>query len=432
MNLHNNSNRSTSVAQNTFFYGWIIVAAATIILTMTSGITFSFGIFFKPLVSDFGWDRASTSGIQSLYFVCYGSFSLIGGWLAERFGPTKVAAISNCVAGLGLVLTSQASTLWQFYVTYGVITGIGVGGNFAVCMSTTARWFLARRGLALGIVSCGAGLGTFVIVPAVGRLIAVFGWSSAYMIMGFAVWIIIISCAMLLRRDPEQMGLRAYGVEAPLLELGTEKKGEIIKDDFDARSVLSTAVRTKVLWTLIASLFLLGFCVQVIMVHLVNYATDIGVAPLVAATMVSAIGISSIVGRLSMGAASDRIGSNNALIICCLVLPISLFWLVFTRQIWMFYIFAIFFGLAYGGEVPQIPSLVAHFFGLKAASSLVGLVFWGTLLGGALGSWVAGKLFDMTQGYQVVFIIAGAAGISSFLLALRLKSELPPQKSVQC
>jgi len=425
MNSPDNSRGNATTAPRSFFYGWVVVAAATVLLTMNYGIFYSFGIFFKPLVADFGWSRATTSGLQSLFLVCYGIFALIGGLLTEKYGPAKVAAVSNFVAGLGLVLASQATSLWQLYLTYGVITGIGLGPNFTIGMSTTARWFLARRGLTLGIVSCGAGLGTFVMVPITERLIDAFGWSGAYMILGFAVWLVMISCSLLLRRDPEQMGLRPYGVPALLPEISAERKEIIRKDDFNARSFLSRAIHTKALWMLIATFFLFLFCVQVIMVHLANYATDLGVAPLVAATMISVIGIGSIVGRLSMGTASDRIGSNNALLICCLVLPISLSWLIFARQIWMFYAFAIVFGLAYGGEVPQIVSIVTHFFGLRAASMLMGVVSFGNILGGALGSWVAGKLFDMTNGYQVAFIVAGVAGLVSLLIALNLKKIKP-------
>jgi MFS family permease len=251
------------------------------------------------------------------------------------------------------------------------------------------------------------------------------------MIMGFAVWVIMVSCAMLLRRDPEQMGLRAYGVEALLPELNAGVAGEIRRDGSDATRFLLAAIRTKALWLLIATFFMFIFCVQVIMVHLVNYATDTGVTPSVAATIISVIGIGSLVGRLSMGIAADRIGSKNALIACCLVLPISLLWLIFVKQIWMLYIFAICFGLSYGGDVPQIPSLVAYFFGLRAASVLMGAVSLGGVLGGAVGSWVAGQLFDMTQGYQVVFIISGVAAIITFILALILNRGLPHQESAQ-
>jgi MFS family permease len=162
-----------------------------------------------------------------------------------------------------------------------------------------------------------------------------------------------------------------------------------------------------------------------IMAHLVNNATDLGVMPLIAATLMSVIGLSGIVGRLAMGAASDRIGSSNALAICCAVLAVSIIWLVFTRELWMFYLFAIVFGFAYGGEVPQMAALVGQLFGLRSVATLVGVVLIGVSIGGALGSWAGGRIFDVTQDYQVAFTIAAIVSFAALMLALMLKRAKP-------
>jgi len=158
-----------------------------------------------------------------------------------------------------------------------------------------------------------------------------------------------------------------------------------------------------------------------IMVHLVNYATDLGITPLIAATLLSMVGIGSMLGRVAMGAASDRIGSSNALAICCLVLGISLLWLLFARELWMFYLFAIVFGFAYGGEVPQMAALVGQFFGLRSVAALVGVVLIGLSIGGALGSLMGGRIFDLTQSYQVAFTVAVVVSFATVILALMLR-----------
>ena len=129
-----------------------------------------------------------------------------------------------------------------------------------------------------------------------------------------------------------------------------------------------------------------------------------GIASLIAATFISIIGIGSFIGRLLMGTASDRIGANNALLICCIIMLSTLVFLIFTRELWMFYLFAIVFGLAYGGEVPQMPVLVGRFFGLRALAALVGVILFGATIGGAIGAWVGGQVFDVTQSYQLAFI----------------------------
>ena len=420
MSVEHNDGKATTI-QSTFFYGWVIVALCTISLAVQAGIVYSFGIFFKPLAADFGLSRAATSGVYSLNMISNGVFAILTGWLTDRFGPAKIAVLCSFAIGLGLVLTSQVNALWQLYLTYGLIVGIGLSGGFSIGTGTTARWFVKRRGLALGIVSSGVGLGTLTILPIAERLIAAFGWSTAYFILGIAALVVLIPSALLLRRDPEAMGCRAYGVEILLLESDTDHKDRTRHTSSEAGITLLTAARTRPLWVLISIYFLFSISLQMIMVHLVNYATDIGIATLVAATLLSVVGISSIAGRLIMGAASDRIGSNNALLICCVVLVTSLLWLIFARELWMFYLFAIVFGFAYGGEVPQIPALISQFFGLRAVAALVGTVFLGMAIGGSLGSWIGGQVFDVTHSYQIAFVIAAIAGLFAVVITLILK-----------
>ncbi len=416
---HNNSN--ATVPQSTFFYGWVIVAVCTVLLATQAGIMYSFGVFFKPLAADLGSSRAAISGVYSLFMITSGVFGIPMGWLADRFGPAKMAAICGFLTGLGLVLTSQVNSLWQLYLAYGLVGGIGISAGFPITTSTTARWFVKRRGLVLGVVSAGVGLGTLTVLPLAEHLITDFGWSRAYFILGIAAWVIIITGALFLRRDPEAIGRRPYGVEAPLPESNTSHKERKIHVSLETGVTLSTAARSRPLWMLILIYFLFNVSIQMIMVHLVNYATDLGIAPLVAATVVSAIGIGSIVGRLVMGTASDRIGSNNALIICCITLVTSLLWLMFARELWMFYLFAFVFGFAYGGEVPQMPTLTSRFFGLQAVTALVGTVMVGTSTGGALGSWIGGRIFDVTHSYMVAFSVAVVASISAVIMAVMLK-----------
>ena len=416
---HHNHNAIS--ARRTFFYGWVIVAIGTVMLAMQAGVMYSYGVFFKHLVAEFGWSRAATSGVYSLYMISHGLFAIVMGWLVDRLGPARVMAFCGFITGLGLVLTSQVSALWQLYITYGLIVGIGISAVFTTSMATTARWFTRHRGLALGIVAGGVGLGTLILVPVVERIINAYGWSVAYFVLGVAAWVVMIPGALFLRRDPEgkQGHFNDVDVSALSAEVSTEEKTE--NAYLETGITMMKATRYKPLWMLVSVFFLFSFCLQMVMVHLVNYATDIGIASLIAATFISLIGLGSFVGRLIMGTASDRIGSNNALLICCAILMITLAFLIFTRELWMFYLFAIIFGFAYGGEVPQMPALVGHFFGLRAAAALLGIVVFGATLGGALGAWVGGQVFDVTQSYQTAFLIATIASFSAVVIALMLK-----------
>ncbi|MBM4447732.1 MAG: MFS transporter [Chloroflexi bacterium] len=388
-------------------------------MSMHVGLMYSYGVFFKHLIADFGWSRAATSGVHSLFMVVHGASAVLMGWLADRIGPAKVMAGCAFIGGLGLALTSQVNALWQFYVTYGLIFGTGEGGGFTTTTSTTARWFLRRRGLALGIVASGAGIGTLIIAPVSERLIDAFDWSTAYLVLAAATWVIMIPSALMLRRDPAAKGLRPYGSDEATIAL--EKVEQRTRGGAETGITLKVAARYKPLWMLFIIYFLFNFCLQMVMVHLVNYATDIGIASLIAATFISIIGIGSFIGRLLMGTASDRMGADNALMASCIIMMSALTFLVFTRELWMFYLFAMVFGFAYGGEVPQMPVLVGRFFGLRAAAALVGVIVFGSTIGGACGAWVGGKVFDVTQSYQHAFIIAIAISVIAVMLTIVLK-----------
>jgi MFS family permease len=401
------------------FYGWVIVGACFVIMSMHTGLMYSYGVFFKHLIADFGWSRGATSGVHSLFMVVHGGFAIVMGWLADKVGPARIMAACAFIGGLGLALTSQINSLWQFYLTYGIIFGVGESAGFTITMSTTARWFIKRRGLALGIVASGAGIGTMIMAPAAERLITVFGWSTAYLVLAVAVWAVMIPSALVLRRDPAEKGLRPYGLDEAVIGVARIAQREV--NAAETGIALRAAVLYKPLWMLFAIFFTFNVCLQMVMIHLVNYATDIGMASLIAATFISIIGLGSFIGRLLMGTASDRIGASNALLICCIIMMVTLIFLIFAHEMWMFYLFAIIFGFAYGGEVPQMPVLVGRFFGMRAVAALVGVTVFGATIGGALGAWMGGQIFDVTQSYQLAFTIAAVTSFISVVLTLMLK-----------
>lgn len=413
----------SSSFSNSFFYGWIIVAACTTLLVMNSGLNFSFGVFFKPLIADFGWSRAVISGVISARWLVLAAFVIPIGRLTDKFGPAKIMGFCGLMIGLGLVLTSQVNSLWQLYLTYGLIFGIGASGTFSITTSTTARWFFKRQGLALGIVSSGVGLGTLTIVPLTERLITAFDWSRAFLILGISAWMIMITGALLLRRNPDDVGQLPYGMEEPIIHPSEGKGCDTAPVASKIGVGLRIAARTKSLWMIFLIVLLLSISMNMVMLHLVNYATDLHISSLISAIFVSIIGAGGIIGRLAMGSAADRIGASNALAICCVILTATLFWLVFSREPWMFFLFSVIFGFAYGGEIPQIPILVSQFFGFHALAALVATVTAALGIGGALGSWLGGQIFDITGSYQIAFTIAALASLCSLVITLMLKKE---------
>lgn len=192
MNSSVNDINTTASVKQPIFYGWVIVASCFLLLTIQVAIQYGFSVFFKPLAADFGWSRTATSGAYSVLMIAAGITAIPLGWLGDRFGPSKVLVGCSFIIGLSLVLTSRVTELWQFYLTFGVLQGLGMGGSFAISTGLTSRWFVKKRGLAMGFVSAGVGVGTLLGPPISERLINAFGWSSSYMFIGFTAWVTMI------------------------------------------------------------------------------------------------------------------------------------------------------------------------------------------------------------------------------------------------
>jgi MFS family permease len=385
-------------------YGWVIVGACSLMIFVTYGLIYSYSVFFKPLADYFQWDRASVSLIYSLAVIIRGASAIGTGWLADKYGARKMMVFCGLMMGAGYILSSQVSTMWHFFLAYAVVEAIGVSGIFGIGSAIASRWFTKNRGLALGIVASGSGLGTLILVPGIERLVSATDWSQAFLICGIAAGVLMVSGALFLREPPR---------DAPETE-PTGKPAEV---------KLRVALKDARLWLAIFCFLLFFFGTQMILVHLVNYATDVGIEPLVAATFVSVIGAVSIIGRLSTGVIAEKIGLYRSLVLICVCLALSFILLLFTRSVWVFYIFAVIFGLAYGGEVTQIPLVIARFFGTNIMATLMGVMLFVTGLGGALGPWLAGKIFDVTGSYNWAFIIGAMASALGIVMVWLLKRQ---------
>jgi MFS family permease len=398
------------------YYGWVIVLACTLMMAVAYGIMYSYSVFFKPLVDHFNWDRATVASIYSISLLLRGAVSIGVGWLADRYGARKLTVFCGLMTLVGLVSAGRVGTLWQFYLTYGLILSIGLSGAFTITSAVTSQWFRKKRGAALGIVSTGSGMGTLFIVPLSGHLLARFDWSEVFTMLGIAAGILVTASAFLLKPAPAP-------AEPPLEDNKTAHPSAKIAINF------KNAVLSREMTLLLITFSFVAFCVQMIMVHLANHTIDVGITPFQAATFIGVIGIVSIAGRLCMGSASDKIGTANSLIICGILRVVALVWLMFCSSPMDFYIFAVIFGFAYGGEIPQYPLFIGEFFGTRAMAALMGVMIFVSNIGGALGPLGAGKIHDLTHSYTYAFIAAIVSAVLVLIMALWIK-RLQPAKSL--
>jgi len=403
-----------------FFYGWVVVATAFCVALVAYGVQYSFGIFIEPLKADFGWSGALVGGAASLFMFSRGALAILTGRFTDRYGPRIIVAIGGLFLGLGLILTSQISAAWQLYLFYGLMGGFGLSVAYAPLMATASRWFVSKRGLAIGIVAAGIGAGTAVMSPLARYLVATYEWRLSYIIIGLLALIIIIPGAFLLRRSPEEKGLLPLGKAETTA--GEEENSNIVKkeDRLTSESAgfsLKDAARTRAFWLLLAIIIFWSTCVQMAMMYIYPHATKQLVIPeVVAANFLIVIGISSIIGRLVMGAVSDRLGGKRTLVICLAVQALAMFWLLRATDIWMLYLFAAVFGFAYGGCVPLLPVIAGGIFELKSIGEIVGFQMLGVAIGGAIGPALGGRIWDVTGNYHLAFMVGGICTIIALIL----------------
>lgn len=397
------------------FYGWTVVAAAGLVLFMAYGTQYAFGVFFAALVDEFGWSRASLSGVFSLYALVYSGVALVAGRLTDRWGPRTVIGIGGALLGLGLVAMSGVGALWQPYVLYGTVAALGMSTAYVPCNATVAKWFTRRRGLAVGLASAGGSLGTFALPPVAHFLVSRLGWRWAYVVFGTAILVALNALAVLMRRDPETVGLAPDG-DRPSRAPAPATRGA---HDWTIRR----AFRSPAFWLLFGVFAGTWAPVFIPLVHLVPMARGLGIPPLLAATLVSALGAAALVGRLVMGGASDRIGRRAALALA-LTLQIAAF-LGFARasDLGALYATSLLFGFSYGAASTLFPATVADVFGREHAGTLAGLLFATAGSLAALGPVVAGFIYDRAGDYRLAWWLS--AGCSAFALLLLAFFRVP-------
>ncbi len=394
-----------------------MVAAAFLIMVLMLGVLNTFGVFFKPMLTDLGWTRAVTSGAFSVSWIIQGLLAIAVGRLNDRLGPRIVISVCGCILGLGFLLMSQTSALWQLYLFYGVIIGTGMSGSFVPLTSTVARWFVKRRGVMTGIVVAGSGAGGLIAPPLANWLISIYDWRMSYIILGGIALVAVILVAQFLRRDPAQMGLTPYGESKEETELNGGTKAFSLRE----------AASVRQFWLVVGTYICLGFAMFTIFVHIVPHATDLGFSAATAASILAAAGGAGVIGRLLLGGVADRIGNKRVFIIGFVLMAASLFWLITARETWMLYLLAAVFGFATGGCAVSSSPLVAELFGLRSHGLILGVINLGYCIGAAAGPFLAGYVFDVTGSYNVAFLVCAVASV----LGLILSSVLKPTKTSQ-
>jgi MFS family permease len=398
-------------------HGYLIVIGAFLGM-MGSGIVMSsFGVFFKPVSAEFGWSRAETSGAFSLSLIFCGIVGVIAGRLADKYSP-RIVIISLCLLpAIGYFLLSQIHSLWQLYLYYGILVGAGLATNIPV-PSLMARWYVRRRGMVTGICISGTAFGAAITPPIATQILQRFGWNFSYFILG-CVSILLAIIAGLLLRDPPPIKPVSPG----------DKLAESAGNSKIQGHSFVRVVSSLTFWIICAIFFCIVLSLQTINAHIIPAATDVGVTAASAATIVTVTNAAFLPGSFVFGNINDKVGSKLSLIIATGITLISLSMLLFTRQIGVFYIFAIIYGVGMGGIATMRSTIVAEAFDMRLHGVILGVTSFIYSFGGAIGPLVAGLVFDISGEYQKVFIMIAIIDAIGLALAIIFKIRKTEIKS---
>lgn len=364
--------------------GWVVTVASMLSLGIIFGTSYSFGAFFAALSESFQAKRADISLMFGLAGFLYFIAGAGGGIAAVRFGPRIVSSCGMVLLGLGAMAASQAETLQEIYWSYGLGIGFGVALVYTPVMGAVPPWFTTKRSLASGIASAGIGLGTLLIPPLVSFGIANFEWRATMFYLGLSAMLLGLAATSQIRMPQKISG---------------------IPQSLDGLS-LSQAIRSRGFWLLFGICTVAGPSLFFPFAHVIQFARDQGVPEVQAVSTIGLIGIGSIAGRFLIGFFADRygrlvtMGASNTMLACSLLI-----W--FINPGWFgLATFALWFGLAYGSVVALFPPLCMDFFGARAVTGILGLVYSGAGIGNLLGPVGAGALFDHYGNYHVAVAIS--------------------------
>jgi MFS family permease len=420
-----------------FYYGWFVVSLCFLTTLISAGVRSSPSVLIHPLESEFGWSRALIASAISMNLLLFGVAAPISGFLLDRYGPRKVMLGSLLLLITGVSGTVAMTQFWQFFLVWGVIVGIGAGGVGSVLTATVGnRWFIARRGLALGILGSASSTGQLIFLPFFMAMIAYSGWRvGSTTLIVLAVFLLPL-LFLFMRDDPSDVGLQPYGAgQAGAASPGSAAslRGMSAKNaTITPREVLSHPT----FWLLCGSFFVCGGTANgLIGTHLIPHEIEIGIPQITAASLVGIMGALNIVGTTFSGWMIDRVQANKWLALVYALRGASLLILPFVRDFSGLVVFAVIYGLDWFATVPPSMAITADTFGRQNVGKVYGWIFMSHQIGAAIMASAAGAVRDYVGDYNLAFLSGGAIAMIAAGLALQIKPKpkeaVPPSASAQ-
>jgi MFS family permease len=381
------------------------VSAVT--LGLAYGVWYSYSVFLVALLREFGWSRSLVAGGFSLFVLVHGGMAPALGWLADRVGPRRLILSGGILLGGALLLDAVVTRPWHLYLAFGVLTSVGVAAaGWVPAVILVQRWYPQRVGAALGLASAGIGMGIFLVVPFCQYLIGVVGWRAAFRVVAVLVTAWIVPASFWLLRDPPPR----------LVPAGPSRVGGGLRGDI----TLGDALGTLRFWLVATAQTLGSFACQMLLVHQVAYLVDHRVPVMVAASVVSVVGLASVVGKAGGGWFSDSFGREltYTLGMASVVASVAMLAAIAAAPVPLAaYVYGVLIGVGYAVTAPLMPALVSDLFRGRHFGAIFGALQAANAIGGSVGPWLGGRVFDATGSYAWAFAGAVvAATIATFAL----------------
>jgi MFS family permease len=425
-----------SVGGKPVHYAWVIVAVAALMRLSTSAFRSSQAVLIPRIVETFEWSYGAVGGAFALQWVVSGMFGPAAGWMGDRFGIRITMLIGAALFTVGMVLTGMVSNLWQFYLFFGIILSMSMGIFQVPLTAAVTLWFRRHLGVGMGTLQASQGVGPLVIVPLILLIVAVFGsgetgrhlvsWlpgiggaenglRAAFWLPGIGGGLMLIAMIRLFYNEPGEIGMRPLGAsnDEPVRRM---QKGEVAK--VRTQVFLRRAQRTSAFWNLIGIHYWGCAGHAIILVFLVAMAEDRGVSQAAAAGTFVALSVTSTLTRFGVPIAADLLGSKWVMAVCFFLQVVPVAILFFAHDAWMFYLFAILFGIGFGGEMTAFPIINRQYYAHAPMGTTYGWQMMGAGLGMASGAALGGLLVDLTGGFTATMalsLILSAMGVISIL-----------------
>ncbi len=417
---------SSALAARKIHYGWVVAGVTFLTMLATAGAMGSAGVLLKPLETEFGWTTEEISAAMAIRLVLFGLFGPFAAAFMNQWGIRAVALTALAMIGGGILASFAMTELWHLVALWGVVIGIGTGMTALVLGATVAtRWFGARRGLVIGLMTAANATGQLVFLPMLAGVTDAIGWRAALAIVVAVLGVTAALIFLFMRDRPADLGLARYGETA--IEPAPPQAASLGALLFQPIRTLGEVSRSATFWVLFGTFFICGFSTNgLIQMHWISICGDYGIFAVGAASMLAVIGIFDLVGTIGSGWLSDRYDNRWLLFWFYGLRGLSLIYLPFSGfTLIELSIFAVFYGLDWVATVPPTVRLTAERFGADRAPLVFAWVFTGHQIGAAVATYVAGALRTNYETYTPALVLAGVLCFIAALAVLTINRAGP-------